>query len=101
MPRDRRKVYLVFFAFVFGDRWTEVPLLPDDIFPVACSLRQPSQHELLCPGELSFFENQANDSNCLRVIEKQANGLTAWLAGPPSAPHILQQGPLDGITFSL
>jgi len=89
----RRKVYVIFFAFVLGARWTEVPLLPDDFFPGRCPLRQPSQHELLSPGELYFFENQPNDSNCLRVVEKQTNGLNAWLAGPPSAPDILQQGP--------
>ena len=100
-PLGRGKVYIVFFAFALRDRGTEVPLLPDDIFPGACSLRQPSQHELLCSAKLFLFENQPSDSHCLGVIEKQANGLNAWLTSPPSTSHILQQGPLDGIAFSL
>src|SRR5215472_222868 len=72
---DIVKIHLILFNFASRLGWTEIPLLANNLFECAATIRRPPQNELLCAPNFVFLKNKGYAVEPLRVIKDQTDRL--------------------------
>jgi hypothetical protein len=93
------KIDFILFNFASRFGWTEIPLLTNNLFECAPSIRRPPQNELLCAPNLVLLKNKGYAFEPLRVIKNQTDRLAPRRCRPPAWRISGTKGQLDRIVL--